>query len=64
MKKVEEGETTTLARARAVFENAMEARDTVVKLSDDPRLSSREFEDVRGKLQAIKNAVDVVLGNA
>jgi hypothetical protein len=54
---------STRARILSVFDNATEAREVLVKLTDDTRLNAKEFKDLRGKLGTIRNAIDVVLMN-
>lgn len=48
----------------SVFKNANEASDLLAQLSDDPRLQNPDFKDILGKIDAAKNACDIVMSQS
>lgn len=55
---------STQERIKSVFENALEARDVLVTLGEDPRLTGGNLQDVQEKLDVIKDSIDLILSNA
>lgn len=55
---------TVSERLRHAFESAKEAKDLLIQIANDKRLNSAELSDLKEKILAIQNSVDVVMSNS